>query len=206
MRDDALRHYRHWLYRTLQMTVRFGIHVFWRVRVEGLEHVPKEGPVLLCINHISAVDPPAVGAVMHRPVHFMAKIELFSYLGWLLPAIGAYPVNRDARDAGAVRQTLRLMRQGLVVGLFPEGHRQRGGMLGQPRPGSGSLIAHSGATVIPVAVRGPWKLFHRVEIRFGPPVDVHQSEDPAGDVMRAIARLYYRDAQMSGGLPWAESD
>lgn len=194
------------VYRFFQLTVRLGLHIFWRVRVEGLENIPETGPVLVCANHISAVDPPAVGAVIERSVHFMAKQELFAYIGWLLPAIGAFPVNRDVRDATAVRQTLRLLRAGRVVGLFPEGHRQRDGRLGQPRPGSGSLIAHADGTVVPVAIRGSWRLFGRVEMRFGQPVDVRTSQDPAGDVMRAIARLYYRPEQLQQGLPWAESD
>ncbi len=204
--QDPMPAYRPPIYRLFQLTVRFGLKVFWRVRVEGLENVPATGPVLLCVNHISAVDPPAVGAVLERHVHFMAKQELFSYLGWLLPAIGAFPVNRDVRDASAVRQALRLLRAGRVIGLFPEGHRQRGGRLGQPRPGSGSLISHAGGAVIPVAVRGSWRLFGRVEMRFGTPVDLSGSQDPAGDVMRAIARLYYRPEQLQHGLPWAESD
>jgi 1-acyl-sn-glycerol-3-phosphate acyltransferase len=198
--------YRPAVFTMFLMLVRLGLKLFWRVRVEGLENIPASGPVLLCINHIGAVDPPAVGSVVRRHVHFMAKQELFSYLGWLLPSIGAFPVNRDVRDASAVRQALRLLRAGRVVGLFPEGHRQHGGRLGQPRPGSGSLIAHAGGAVVPVAVRGSWRLLGRVEMRFGKPLDLSGSADPAGDVMRAIARLYYRPDQLHEGLPWAESD
>ncbi|MDA8346130.1 MAG: lysophospholipid acyltransferase family protein [Thermaerobacter sp.] len=194
------------LYRFLRAIVRLGLRLLWRVRVEGLERVPETGAVLLCINHISAIDPPAVGAVMRREVRFMAKIELFSYLGWLLPRIGTYPVNRDVRDSRAVRQTLRLAQQGAVIGLFPEGHRQRPGVLGQPRPGAGSLIGHVRAAVVPVAVRGPWRPFRRVVIRFGDPVDLRHSQDPAQDVMLAIGRLYYAPEEIGTGLPWAESD
>ena len=203
---DPMPAFRPPVYRLLQLTVRLGLHILWRVRVEGLENVPAEGAVLLCANHISAVDPPAVGAVVERSTHFMAKQELFSHLGWLLPSIGAFPVNRDVRDASAVRQALRLLRAGRVVGLFPEGHRQPVGRLGEPRPGSGSLIAHAGGAIVPIAIRGSWRIFGRVEMRFGTPIDVSGSPDPAGDVMRAIARLYYRPEEMKQGLPWAESD
>ncbi len=198
--------YNRFLYRTLRGLVRLWLRLMFRVRVEGLENVPQTGPVLLCINHISAIDPPAVGAVMQRDVHFMAKVELFSYLGWLLPHIAAYPVNRDVRDSRAVRHTLRLMQHGAVVGLFPEGHRQSQGALGSPRPGAGSLIGHARAAVVPVAVRGPWRFFRTVRIRFGAPLDLTHSADPAADVMRAIARLYYDPEQFGSGLPWAESD
>lgn len=204
--QDPMPAYRPWLFALLKNTVRGLLAVLCRVRVQGLENIPATGPVLLCVNHISAVDPPAVGAIVGRHVHFMAKQELFSYLGWLLPSIGAFPVNRDVRDASAVRQALRLLRAGRVVGLFPEGHRQPPGRLGEPRPGSGSLIAHAGGAVVPVAIRGPWRLFGRVDMRFGEPLDLTGSQDPAGDVMRAIARLYYRPDQLRQGLPWAESD
>lgn len=198
--------YRPGLYRFLRGVVRMGLALFWRVQVQGMENVPKTGSVLLCINHISAIDPLAVGAVMRREVRFMAKVELFSYMGWLLPHIGAFPVNRDVRDSRAVRQTLRLAHQGEVIGLFPEGHRQPDGRLGAPRPGAGSLIGHLRAAVVPVSVRGPWRLFGRVQIRFGKPLDLSASADPAGEVMRAIARLYYRPDEVGNGLPWAESD
>ncbi len=204
--SDPMPRFRPGLYHLFASIVHLGLYILWRVRIEGLDNVPAEGAVLLCINHISSMDPLAVGAVVRRPTHFMAKQELFSYLGWLLPMIGAFPVKRDIRDASAVRQTLRLLRAGRVVGLFPEGHRQRGGRLGEPRPGSGSLISHAGCAVVPVAVRGSWRLFGHVEMRFGKPLELRESRDPAGDVMRAIGRLYYRPEQLSQGLPWAESD
>ena len=208
--SDPMPRFRPALYHLFASIVHAGLTILWRVRIEGLDNVPAEGAVLLCINHISSMDPPAVGAVVRadvrRATHFMAKQELFSYLGWLLPMIGAFPVKRDIRDASAVRQTLRLLRAGRVVGLFPEGHRQRHGRLGEPRAGSGSLISHAGCAVVPVAVRGSWRLFGRVEMRFGEPLDLSQSSDPAGDVMRAIGRLYYRPEQLGQGLPWAEPD
>jgi len=204
MRNDRSDHFNKSLYLLFRQIVRIGLRLFWRVRVTGRERVPAEGAVLLCINHIGAVDALAVSAALVRPVHVMSKIELFSRLGWLLSAVGAFPVKRNAHDMRAVRQTLRLMRQGRVVALFPEGHRQNSGVLGQPHSGSGSLIAHCGAVVIPVAIRGSWKLWRRVEIKFGPPLDVSDSEDPAGDVMRAIARLYYRSDELGLGFPWTE--
>lgn len=203
---DPMPSYRPGLYSLLQAIMRFGLRLLWRLRIEGIDNVPAQGPVLLCANHISGIDPPAVGAVVRRHTHFMAKQELFASLGWLLPAIGAFPVKRDVRDASAVRQALRLLRAGRVVGLFPEGHRQRSGRLGEPRPGSGSLIAHADGAVVPVSIRGNWHLFGRVEMRFGQPLDLSGSADPAGDVMRAIAHLYYRPDEMQQGLPWAESD
>jgi len=193
-------------YFTLKWIAVGFFRTFFRVRLEGFEHLPADGPVLLCVNHISGFDPIAVGALAPRPVHMMAKIELYSYLGWLLPAVGAFPVNRDVRDASAVRQALRLLRAGRVVGLFPEGHRHYDGRLGEPRPGAGTLIARSGAAVVPVAVRGPWRLFQRVQIRCGEPLDVSGSSDAADAVMRAIGRLYYLPEERAQGLPWAESD
>lgn len=194
------------LYRFLRSLVRAFYIVFFRVRQEGIENIPETGAVVLCSNHISSLDPPALGSLIHRQVFFMAKVELFSYLGWVLPAIGTFPVDRDARDMKAVRQVLRLTRQGRIVALYPEGHRYRDGRLGPPRPGAGLLAQRSGATIIPVAMCGPWRLFGRVLVRFGKPLDLSQSEDPASEIMQAIADLYYGPEGGRSGHPWARSN
>lgn len=194
------------LYRFLRAIVRMLLGVFTRIEQDGIENIPDEGAVVLCVNHISAIDPPAVGSLIDRQVFFMAKVELFRYLGWLLPALGTFPVDRSAHDTSAVRQVLRLTRKGHIVAIFPEGHRYPDGHLGPPRPGAGMVAQRSGATVIPVAVRGPWRLFGKVRIRFGKPLDLRQSHDPASDIMRAIADLYYRPDELGQGRPFARSN
>lgn len=93
----------------------------YRMEVIGKENFPKDGGVLLCANHIHNFDPPIVGIVAPRTIHFMAKEELFSVpiLGKLLPHLNAFPVKRGMSDREALRKGLKVLKEGKVLGLFP---------------------------------------------------------------------------------------
>ena len=166
----------------------------FRWRVGGRENVPERGPVLLCSNHISWWDPPLVGCGSPRRVYFMAKEELFSvpFLGRAIRALGAFPVRRGMADRSAVRSALEHLRAGRVVGMFPEGTRSRKGTLGRAEPGAALLALKSGATVVPVAIRGPYRVFRPVRITFGRPLalaDLQCSRPRSGDLARAGERI-----------------
>ncbi|HEX6989754.1 MAG TPA: lysophospholipid acyltransferase family protein, partial [Bacillota bacterium] len=120
-----------WLYRAARFVFMLVFAVLYRWDVRGREHLPAQGPVLVCANHIHGWDPPLVGTVMTRPVFFMAKEELFRYpvLGTLLAKVGAFPVRRGTPDRRALKTALDLLASGKVVGLFPEGTRSRDGRL-----------------------------------------------------------------------------
>ncbi|WP_050615445.1 lysophospholipid acyltransferase family protein [Bacillus testis] len=145
----------------------------YRFEVIGRENFPKEGGVLLCSNHIDNLDPPVVGANVPRPVHFMAKEELFSVpvLKKLMPHINAFPVKRGMSDREALRTALKLLKDGKVVGLFPEGTRSKTGELGKGLAGAGFFALRTDAAVVPCAVIGPYKAFRRLKIVYGEPID-----------------------------------
>jgi len=115
-----------------------------------------EGPVIFASNHLSYFDPPAVGAGIAREVHFMAKRELFKNLlfGALIRFYNAVPVRRGVMDWSAVAQVKEILRSGGSVLLFPEGTRSRDGRLGKARFGVGLLAQQTGATIVPIYVRG----------------------------------------------------
>lgn len=144
----------------------------FRLRVEGIHHLPAEGPALICANHLSLWDPPLIGSIVSRPLRFMAKEELFRYpvLGWLLPRIGVFPVRRGTADRSAIRQALEVLRSGGMVALFPEGARRPRGNQAPAYPGVALLAIRSGAPVIPVGIEGRFRLFHSIHVRFGEPI------------------------------------
>ncbi len=151
----------------------------YRFDIKGLEHFPKTGGVLVCSNHIDALDPPVVGITAPRPVHFMAKEELFNMpiLKPLLPKLNAFPVKRGLSDREALRKALSLLKSGDVMGLFPEGTRSKDGKLGKGFSGAGFFALKGEADVVPCAIIGPYKPFKRLKVVYGKPIDMKPYRD-----------------------------
>ena len=145
-----------------------------RIKVIGKENFPKEGGVLLCTNHIDNLDPPVVGITCPRPVHFMAKEELFEapLLKSILPRVNAFPVKRGMSDRKAFRNALSILKDGNVVGLFPEGTRSPTGELQKGLAGAGFFALKGEAVVMPCAIIGPYKPFKRLKVVYGKPIDM----------------------------------
>ncbi|GLX69003.1 lysophospholipid acyltransferase family protein [Paenibacillus glycanilyticus] len=177
-------------------SVLYGL--LFRFEVKGLEHIPKDGPVMLCSNHISLLDPPAVGIRVPRKVHYMAKEELFKVpvFGPLIRAWGAFPVKRGV-GKDAIRSALNLLGEGKVMGIFPEGTRNSDGAAGTAAKKGAAMIAYrSGATIIPCAVVGRYRLFGKTRVFYGKPVDIsaiinESSPDKLDRITDAImSRIY----------------
>lgn len=148
----------------------------YRFEVIGKENFPAEGGVLLCSNHIDNLDPPVVGINAPRPVYFMAKEELFNVpvLGKILPDLNAFPVKRGMSDREALRKGLGILKEGNVLGLFPEGTRSKTGQLGKGLAGAGFFALRSEAHVVPCAIIGPYKAFLRLKVVYGKPIDMKE--------------------------------
>lgn len=165
--------------------------VFGRFTVIGRENVPLEGGVMICANHISYADPPILGAGAPRPIHYMAKIELFQIpvLGALIKGVGAFPVQQRTADRTALKTAIDYLTKGEVVGMFPEGQRIFGGQLGEPLPGVGMIILRAKAPVIPTALINTDKLlpphkllprFAHVKVVYGEPVKLDDLYEKSG--------------------------
>jgi 1-acyl-sn-glycerol-3-phosphate acyltransferase len=182
----------------------------------GAEAVPKEGPVLIAANHRSFSDPFMIGLCIRRPLHFMAKVELFDkrWKARLLLALGAFPVRRGESDEEAIATARAILERGGVVGIFPEGTRVRPGPLGRPRRGVGRLALETGATIVPAAVvgtediRAGWRVRPRkVRVRFGRPVtfprplDGHASAGAAREITARVWSSVELGWEWLGGVP-----
>jgi 1-acyl-sn-glycerol-3-phosphate acyltransferase len=167
--------------------VKLIMSCLYRIETKGLENIPKEGAVLLCANHIHNLDPPLVGITMKRPVVFMAKEELFKVpiLGKIVRKANAFPIKRGKADREAIRIGLKTLREGKVLGIFPEGTRSRTGELGKGLSGVGFFALRSDATVIPCAIIGPYKLFRKVKIIYGNPVNFNKLKDKNASIEEA---------------------
>lgn len=162
------------LYPLAKTLVKTIFYPFYRIKVIGKENFPKEGGVLLCSNHIDNFDPPVVGITCPRPVHFMAKEELFEMpvLKGLIPKLNAFPVKRGMSDRKAMRKALSLLKDGRVVGLFPEGTRSKDGELQEGLAGAGFFALRGNADVMPCAIIGPYKPLGPLKVVYGKPIDM----------------------------------
>lgn len=143
-----------------------------RLRVVGKENIPKEGGLIVAVNHISYLDPPLVGVALwpQRKLHYIAKTELFKIpiLGFILRLVNAFPVKRGKPDRVALKRAIELLERGEAVCIFPEGTRSRDGRLQKPELGISLLVLRSGAPVLPVAVINTDKALPRGAIMIHP--------------------------------------
>lgn len=179
------------LYTFGKALVKTALTPLYRFEVIGLEKFPKEGGILLCSNHIHALDPPVVGMTAPRTVHFMAKEELFKtpILGPILPKVNAFPVKRGMSDREALRSALKILKGGEVMGLFPEGTRSTDGVLKKGLSGAGFFALRGEADVVPCAIVGPYKIFRKVKVVYGEPIAMapfRERKASADEVTEAI--------------------
>jgi 1-acyl-sn-glycerol-3-phosphate acyltransferase len=157
----------------------------WWVRVEGLEHVPDDGPAIIAANHVSFFDSVALMMAVRRPLSFVGKAEYLD--SWktrrLLPAMGMIPVDRaSGRQAmSALRIAVGVLARRGLFAIYPEGTRSRDGALAPGHTGVAHVAVASGAPIIPTGIAGTAEIqppdtrfprpFRRAVVRFGPPID-----------------------------------
>jgi 1-acyl-sn-glycerol-3-phosphate acyltransferase len=184
------------------------VRLFYRVSFSGGGNIPREGPVLVCVNHLAWWDPLLVGMACRRQIHFMAQAELFrgwSFpLGLLLRAVGAYPVKRDRPDRKALDRTLELLRQGRAVCVFPEGAMVRKGKMRRAEPGVGFIVMKTGVPVVAAHITRPSRLRSPVKLTVGRPKRFIIDPEASGtgkQRRQAIADAIMREITVLGGRP-----
>lgn len=132
---------------------------YWAIRFEGIEHIPRNGPLLILSNHVTYADPVILSIPVRRPVHYMAWDRLFHVpgLSWLIRRLRAFPVDIEAADPRATREAVRLLAAGRAVMIFPEAQRSVDGRLGRFRPGAFRLACARAVPVLPATIIGGWE-------------------------------------------------
>lgn len=165
------------LFQTLKAIVSPIYRLIFNVHIKGKENIPREGGVLLCPNHVAAIDVITVGVASPRQITCIAKKELFSIpvLGGLIKALGAVKIDRGGADVGAIKAAVSAIGDGKTVVIFPQGHRCPGVNLASTplRHGAGLIAYHAKCDIIPVCInvkKGKYGIFRRTEIIFGSPI------------------------------------
>ena len=157
-----------------------------RMDVQGLEHLPGQGPVVVAANHVTNFDPFPMQFALPRPVFFMGKAELFRFfvLDAVLRQLGAFPVYRGEKDQWALAHAARVLRHGQTLGMFPEGTRSQGKGLGVAKTGAARLAIEANCPLVPMAITGTDRFFRRfprrarVTITLLPPLVPRPGETP----------------------------
>ena len=178
--------------------------------VEGLDNIPKTGGGILVSNHLNNADPCVIPGVAKRRIITMAKKEMFRWPGVniLFKMIGAFPVDRAGADLGALRQAQKVVNDGLLLLMFPEGTRSRDRQLHAGFPGTALVAYRTGAPIIPIAITGtesipwPWVFLRffmgpKVRVRIGAPfyppradrITSEAAQSATDDIMLHVAEL-----------------
>ena len=192
------------LYRIVRDILKPFFYMIYNIRVEGRENLPEKGPLIICANHTNVIDPIILAVSLPYNINSMAKAELFKnkLFAFFLNKIGVFPVKRGEADIKSIKTSLKLLKENKVMGIFPEGTRNKTGEL-KAEPGVAMIAIRAGSPVLPIAIVGNYKLFHRTIVKIGKPVLMDkysnqklQNEDYQNismDIMKYINKLLKDD-------------
>ena len=162
-------------YRFIRFIVSVVFHIIYRIRVVGEENIPQNGAAIICCNHTSMSDVPFLAAATHRQIFFMGKEELFKnrITRWFFGKLGAFAVSRGSGAAAdGIKSAISVIENGGMMGIFPEGTRNRTGKPVKCKAGVALVLSKAPAAVIPAAIcRMGLRPFTRVTVRFGKPIE-----------------------------------
>jgi 1-acyl-sn-glycerol-3-phosphate acyltransferase len=197
------------------------LHLLYRVKVEGKENLPDDGPVILAANHRSFLDSIFLPLVVRRRVTYVAKAEYFDdpKTAWFFRAVGQIPIRREGGSAseGALLAATDVLEHGGVFGIYPEGTRTRDGYLHRGHTGVARLALRTGAPIVPVGLIGTDlaqptdkklpRAFKTITVRFGRPIDVARYADRAHDrlVLRQITDEAMFEIRELSGYEYADT-
>lgn len=157
------------------------------IRVRGREHAPAQGGALVMSNHQSHLDPVLVGLASDRRLNYLARQTLFGFapFRWLITSLDAIPLDREGLGLNGLKETLKRLKRGEMVLIFPEGTRTRDGEVGVFKPGFCALARRANVPLLPVGIEGGFDSWPRknvlpmpaaIHIQFGPPLEPSEIE------------------------------
>ena len=207
------------LYRMVRGISRPLLHSLFGFETLGAEHLPSSGPFIVAANHHNYLDGVVLGVAVPRPINFLVMPRVYR-ASRLHPAfhrrIGSIPVDVERPDPGAIKRALRVLGDGRVLGIFPEGPFSREGRLVPGQPGVAVIALRAGVPVIPAAIRGTYEALagrrlhlprrHPLSVRFGPPLDFGSRRRRGathGDRREVTRRIMAEIAALLGQAPAA---
>lgn len=173
---------------------KFLLKLGLRIKCEGVENIPKEGAFILASNHIHFVDPAVLLANFPRPIHFMAKVEAFKYkiTAFLLTQLNTFPVSRGRSDKASVDYAVKLIENGHILGIFPEGTRSKDLKPHKAKAGVALIARQTKADILPCSIYCEKKggLFRKVTVRYGELIKYEElglTEESSTKELRAAA-------------------
>lgn len=161
----------------IEKIIRAIVAVIFKIEKAGYS-LPEDGACVACINHISMFDPIVVSCVANRPIRFIGKEELFRIpvVGWYLKSINVIPIKRGSADIGAVKASLKALKNGEVLGVFPTGTREKKNPNAKVKPGAALIALKANVPIIPIHIDSGYKLFSKVRVTIGEKLDLSEYE------------------------------
>jgi 1-acyl-sn-glycerol-3-phosphate acyltransferase len=192
-------------YRMVQWFFSTIFAAIYGLRATGRKNIPDRGAVMLVSNHVSHLDSLILGILLDRPLNYVARSSLFFFpLGLFIRSLGAFPIQREGIGAQGLKETLRRLKGGGIVTLFPEGTRSDDGELAELKAGIAMLAAKARVPILPAAVAGSFEAWpnsrslpvpHPLRVHFGEPITPEQVKTLGPEALTALIRERILDCQ-----------
>lgn len=173
------------MYKFFRETTRVISKLIYKIEFENKEALNRDGAYVLVANHKHNFDPIIISFATNREINYMAKAELFkTKIGkWVFESIKCISVDRNKNDITAIKKALRVLKNGEILGVFPEGTRVEKREDGDVKSGAVLIASKAKVNIIPVAISGNYKLFSKINIKILPEIDVQQRlNENLGDI------------------------
>lgn len=184
-------------YKIIKVLLKFVTFFLFRIKIAGKENIPKDGGMILAVNHKSNWDPIVAAVTCPRKLRFMAKAELFrgKLISGFLKAVGAFPIHRGKGDIGAIKSSLSILKNNEPLLIFPEGTRVKDECLTEAKPGAVMLAIRSEVPIVPAYISGKYRWLSRITITFGKPVfyNEYYGKKPVVEELQVLSNQLLKD-------------